>query len=105
MEVKFPFKDGSRAILPHTVGFVDGFCKIICMLGVVTFCKELELSDEELAHPTLAATLESFASVSCSYSHFAHPGHHFLYSLRNLDSVIFLRRLYLKKNVHIESCF
>lgn len=84
-EVKFPHRerDGSRQILPHSVGIVDGFCKIIIMMSIVSFCKELELSEEDLSHPVLSATLQSFASIHCAYNHFAHPAHHYLYALRN----------------------
>ena len=84
LEVKFPYRDSSRAIQAHSVGFVDGFCKVLCMLAIVTFCKELELSEEELKDPVLAATLQSFCSISCAYNHFPHPGHHYLYSLSSL---------------------
>ena len=84
IECKFPYKDGSRQILPHSVGICDGFCKLLCMLGVIAFVKELELTEEELKDPTLSGTLKSFRSISCSYSHFTNPGHHFLYSLSNL---------------------
>lgn len=82
--MKFPFRDGTRTIYPHSVGIVDGFCKVICMLAIVAFCKELELTHDELDDPVLSATLASFASINCSYSHFTHPGHHFLHSLRCL---------------------
>lgn len=66
----------------HSVGIVDGFAKIILMLSIVSFCKELELNEVDLQHPTLRNTLKSFSSISCSYAHFNHPGHHYLYSLR-----------------------
>ena len=86
IEVKFPWRDReSRAIGDHLVGIVDGQTKIIIMLSILSFCKELELNDRDLEHPTLSKTLKSFASISCSYSHFNHPGHHFLYSLRHLE--------------------
>lgn len=95
IEVKFPWKDGSRSIGQHTVGIVDGFCKILCMMATISFCKELELTETDLNHPTLSATLASFASVSCSYNHFEHPGHHYLYSLRPLDWVLNISAWYL----------
>ena len=38
---KFPFTDSTRAIKPHTVGCVDGFTKILCMIGVIACCAEL----------------------------------------------------------------
>ena len=85
IETKYPYKDGSRAIQPHTVGVVDGFCKIIIMMSIVGFCKELELTETDLEHPTLQRTLASFVSIACSYAHFQHPGHHYLYSLSLLD--------------------
>ena len=84
IQVKFPWRerDGSRDIGDHTVGIVDGFAKIILMLSIISFCKELELNDTDLQHPTLSSTLQSFSSICCSYSHFDHPGHHYLHSLR-----------------------
>ena len=85
VETKFPFKDGTRVIQPHSVGIVDGFCKIVIMLSIIVFCKELDLTPEELNDATLRSTLESFASISCSYSHYTHPGHHYLHSLRTLN--------------------
>lgn len=86
VEVKFPWRDReTREILDHTVGIVDGHTKIIIMLSIISFCKELELNDTDLEHVTLKQTLQSFASIQCSYNHFNHPGHHFLYSLRHLE--------------------
>lgn len=82
IEVKFPFRDSTRTIPPHSVGLVDGFAKIVIMLSIVAMVKELEL--EVPRDSPLEATLHSFATVHCSYSHFQHPAHHFLYSLRSL---------------------
>ncbi|CAK8998217.1 unnamed protein product [Durusdinium trenchii] len=80
IEVKFPFRDSTRTIPPHSVGLVDGFAKIVIMLSIVAMVKELEL--EVPRDSPLEATLHSFATVHCSYSHFQQPAHHFLYSLK-----------------------
>lgn len=84
--VKFPHRarDGSRCISSHSVGIVDGFTKILAMLGILIIIKELELEESELNDPTLKKTLESFDSVSVSYKHYDHPAHYYLESLRTL---------------------
>lgn len=86
--VKFPdwSRDGSRAIQQGSVGLVDGQTKLLIMLSIVSFVAELELSEADCEHPILKATLASFASIYCSFTHYDHPGHYFLQSLRCLTS-------------------
>ena len=81
--VKFPHRarDGSRCISSHSVGIVDGFAKILAMLGI------LIINIIGFAAPlgaTLKKTLESFDSISVSYKHYDHPAHYYLESLRIL---------------------
>ena len=42
VEVKFPNAPSNRLIVDGSVGVVDGFLKILCMLGVITIINELE---------------------------------------------------------------
>ena len=42
IEVKFPYADSSRALLPGTVGYVDGFTKVLIMVGVCCIIHHLE---------------------------------------------------------------
>lgn len=86
--VKFPdwSRDGSRAVQQGSVGLVDGQTKLLIMLSIVSFVAELELSEADCEHPILKATLASFASIYCSFTHYDHPGHYFLQSLRCLTS-------------------
>ncbi|CAK9080615.1 unnamed protein product, partial [Durusdinium trenchii] len=56
--IKFPHRDGTRSIPAGSVGLVDGFAKIMVMLSVVLFIKELELLDQALEDPTLRKTLQ-----------------------------------------------
>ena len=55
-------------------------CK--AMFAIVGFTWELELTPTEMDQ--IQETLKSFKYVRCTYTHFAHPGHHFLHSLRIL---------------------
>jgi hypothetical protein len=52
------------------------------MFAIVGFTWELELTPTEMDQ--IQETLKSFKYVRCTYTHFAHPGHHFLHSLRIL---------------------
>ena len=84
--VKFPLRsrDGSRLIKEGTAGIVDGFAKVISMLSILVIIKELDLSPDELSHPVLRTTLESFVSIQVSYKHHEHPAHYYLQSLSYL---------------------
>ena len=85
IQTKFPFPgDGSRVIPDFSVGIVDGQTKILCMMSVVMFIKELEMTPEQINDPHLQMVLSSFKSVRCSYQHFTNPSQHFLESLRSL---------------------
>ena len=41
VQVKFPRVDGSRAILPFSIGFVDGQLKVLTMVALTMFMHEL----------------------------------------------------------------
>lgn len=84
IQCKWPHADGTRNIESFSTGVVDGFTKVLLMLAVVGFCKELQFGPEELADPTLSATLRSFRLVRCAYTHFENPSHYYLHSLRAL---------------------
>ena len=87
VQTKFPFStDGSRAIPAFSVGMVDGQTKILCMMSLVIFIRELEFTDEQIQDPHLKNVLGSFRSIRCSYQHFENPSHHFLESLRNFTA-------------------
>ena len=46
VEVKFPYVDPTRLVKEGSVGCVDGFTKILCMVGIIACCCELDtLSD------------------------------------------------------------
>ncbi|CAK9080612.1 unnamed protein product, partial [Durusdinium trenchii] len=85
--IKFPHRDGTRSIPAGSVGLVDGFAKIMVMLSVVLFIKELELLDQALEDPTLRKTLQSFADIRCSYEHHENPSLFHLQSLRHLSCI------------------
>ena len=42
VEVKFPFGDDTREIRDQTVCFVDGFTKVLILVGIVTSCHQLD---------------------------------------------------------------
>ena len=42
LDVRFPHIDGSRRILPHSVGLSDGFGKLLIMTGVYVIVHNLE---------------------------------------------------------------
>ena len=42
VEVKFPYGDATRAIVDGSICFVDGYTKILIMVGVCTFCHQLD---------------------------------------------------------------
>lgn len=42
VEVKFPFVDPTRLVRDGSVGCVDGYTKILCMVGVIACCCELD---------------------------------------------------------------
>lgn len=100
--VKFPHRarDGSRSISSHSVGIVDGYTKILAILGILIIVKELELEESELNDPTLKKTLESFDSIFVSYKHYDHPAHYYLESLRTLAC-----RFCLTSNCLVFECF
>ena len=41
IECKFPWSDATRVIKPGSVGCVDGFTKVLCMVGIIACCCEL----------------------------------------------------------------
>jgi hypothetical protein len=51
-----------------------GFTKLLIMFAIVGFTWELELTPTEMDQ--IQETLKSFKYVRCTYTHFAHPGHH-----------------------------
>ena len=89
LETKFPVRDSSREILPFSVGLTDGFCKLILMVSIVAFCKELDFGSEELGDPQLRMVLASFSQIRCSYSHFENPAHFCLHSLSAFSMIAF----------------
>lgn len=82
IEVKFPWRDGTRIIKNFTVGCDDGLTKLILMFAIVGFVVELELAEKD--DGTLRSLLQSFRSIRCSYTYFENPALHFLHSLRSL---------------------
>lgn len=42
VEVKFPYGDATRAIVDGSVCFVDGYTKVLIMVGICTFCHQLD---------------------------------------------------------------
>lgn len=89
METKFPLRDSTRQILPFAVGLTDGFCKLILMMSIVGFCKELDFGKEELEDPQLRMVLSSFSQIRCSYAHYENPAHFCLHSLRIFSVIDF----------------
>ena len=87
--VKFPYGDGSRALLPFTVGITDGLTKVLIMFSIIGFMEELELTNEEVK--MLEDTMVSFQYLRCTYEHFQNPTLHFLHGLRlwAADSALF----------------
>lgn len=81
VEVRFPLATSDRGIAPFSVGFDDGMCKVMIMLSIVAFTRELEV-DFARDDGTLRAVLDSFKSIRASYTRFENPSHHFLHSLR-----------------------
>ena len=73
IQCKFPHRDGSRAVEDHSVGFTDGQTKVLIMIAIVLFCKELEFGEKEMQNLQLRHVLKSFESVRCSYKHFDNP--------------------------------
>lgn len=84
VQVKFTQADASRTLEEWSVRFVDGFTKVLLMLGVVAIVSELKLSEEQLQDPVLKSTLTSFGQVRCAYQHYEHASMHFLNSLRHI---------------------
>ena len=90
VECKFPYRDSTRSIGAHTVGVTDGLCKIMLMMPLVGFVKELEISRDALDEPedpSLLKILATFANIRCSYEHFENPSHFFLHALRTSSAV------------------
>ena len=90
VECKFPYRDSTRSIGAHTVGVTDGLCKIMLMMSLVGFVKELEISRDALddpEDPLLLKILATFANIRCSYEHFENPAHFFLHALRTSSTV------------------
>ena len=42
VECKFPMTDGSRRLIPGTVGISDGFLKVLAMYAIVLLCHQLD---------------------------------------------------------------
>ena len=85
MECRFPLAKADRVIAPHSVGYDDGMCKVLIMLSIVGFIRELEL-DMAKDDGSLQLVLSSFKSIRCSYTYYKNPAQHFLHSLSNLSS-------------------
>ncbi|CAK9015357.1 unnamed protein product [Durusdinium trenchii] len=65
IQCKFPHRDGSRTVEDHSVGFTDGQTKVLIMIAIVLFCKELEFGEKEMQNLQLRHVLKSFESVRC----------------------------------------
>ena len=85
INVKFQHK-GDRLIQDFSVGYVDGQCKVLCMIGVVALCHQLEFGEKELSHEQLKMVLSSFTSVQCTFEHYNNPAQYYLQSLRTLSN-------------------
>lgn len=90
VQVKFPYRTGTREIGDFKVGLVDGFTKTLIMSGVISFIRELDFTKEQLQHRDMQRLLTSFAAIRCSYSHYDNPSHHFLHSLRCSAEILFV---------------
>lgn len=42
IETKFPYTDSTRAIKDCSVGCVDGYTKVLCMVGIIACCSDLD---------------------------------------------------------------
>ena len=85
---KFPLADSTRELKPFTVGLVDGFCKIMIMLGILAAIDELEISEDRLGKDAaMLSTLRSFKYIRCAYHHVENPAEHFLQALRPSEQV------------------
>ena len=42
VETKFPVTDGTRSVVPGSVGISDGFNKVLIMVGICLICDRLE---------------------------------------------------------------
>ena len=83
VEVRFGQRDGSRELVGHSVGIVDGQCKILIMAAIVSFVHELECTEADLNE--LRPILQSFRAVRCTYTHYENQAHFYLHSLRCLE--------------------
>lgn len=107
VRVKFLRQPADRKLLPCTVGYVDGFCKVLIMVAVVTFIYELEpwlntllgstlapcvfictwtkeWTEDVLNRPEVRSLLRSFRWIRCSYTYAESPTYHSLLSLSAL---------------------
>lgn len=84
--MKFQHK-GDRSIEDFSVGYVDGQCKVLCMLGVVAICHDLEFGTKELENEQLRMVLSSFTSIQCTFEHYNNPAQYFLQSLSTLSPI------------------
>ena len=84
--MKFNNQTGDRSLNSFQVGYVDGQCKCLLMLAVISFCKELDFGEKELDDANLKKVLASFGSIRCSFEHYASPAQYFLQSLRALPA-------------------
>ena len=90
VQVKFGdgARDGSRVINDFSTGIVDGFTKILIMMSIPVFCRELQISSQDaFADKVLGATLASFQCVRCAYTHYDNIAFHHLDALRCLAVV------------------
>ena len=42
VECKFPYSDGSRTLLPNSVGFIDGQLKVLCVCSILAMITALD---------------------------------------------------------------
>ena len=69
-------------------GYVDGQCKCLIMLSIVSFCAELEFGEREMTNPQMEKVLSSFGSIRCSFEQFENAGQYYLQALRNLSTIL-----------------
>ena len=79
IDVKFNHRDQTRAILNHSVGYIDGQTKVLLMVGIVAIAKHLEVVPNE----DLRRTLHSFRHIACNCMQLDNPAHAYLHSLRS----------------------
>lgn len=77
--------DGTRSIKDFSVHIVDGLCKVLIMLSIPVFLRELQIPIADVqGDAVLSKTLASFQLVRCSFKHYANAAFHHLEALRSL---------------------